>query len=773
MPNLTQYSTLQSVKVTGNIYDSQAKIHVEQVYMSYNDRPLEITYQFALDPKAHIVAVSADIGDKTYQGLIMGREKSKQEYKQGLADKFTVLRLTKANYGENFVLALGNIEPKTRVVVKYTYITVVPTVADTFTYVFPTNIAPRYHPTKGSASNHWGGSSHLTYTTKTAYHFEFDLVVETSNGRLEAVDSNLMRSATRLADNKYQLKGTVTPSDGTMVVTYKSEAKPCLYTNNGLYCYLRYDFPTEDAKDMRPKRYSILVDRSGSMDSDGKMEDCRTALEFTLDSLPPGSLFNIISFGDVYEFMWPESRPYTAENRNIALAQVRSFKADMGGTELFQALEHVLTEKASTLRKDRPLGKWLSDRISKEAPDAGSTARPDGPEHIIILMTDGQVSSAQQMSAMINRTANTRLCTLGIGRDANRNELVQLANGGRGFCYMASDSRDMTLLITNMIANCCMYKYFTNIRVNGKQVAEFGYPNMINTMYYKRVSPDEAMTLTYEDPEQPGVTVAKQVDITVLEGDNTITQLYYANMEPDNESALLEHSVLTRVNSFFLKSTEKIQVEGALAKETVAHYGPGGQVSEYLSLRDDERYGSMQLECTGLTQVAKSINMNKSLGTPCGCALDEEEDEDAGFGGMFDDLECQSAMVSNFEVIAACAPVKSSPLRRMTSSASSLFASAKNALSNSVTPTVKQAPVSNDKAYILSFRNPADGCFGYSLELLTLIGYTESRFREYLAANNITQQVGVNRLVLEYLLNTKDSKYTLVIAALRRFLQTC
>jgi len=763
MPNLTQYSTLQSVKVTGNIYDSQAKIHVEQVYMSYNDRPLEITYQFALDPKAHIVAVSADIGDKTYQSQIMGRQKSKQEYKQGLADKFTVLRLTKASYGEDFVLALGNIEPKTRVVVKYTYITVVPTVADTFTYVFPTNIAPRYHPTKGSAANHWGGSSHLTYTTNTAYHFEFDIVVETSNGRLETVDSNLMRSATRLADNKYQLKGTVTPSDGTMVVTYKSEAKPCMYTNDGLYCYLRYDFPTEDAKDMRPKRYSILVDRSGSMDSDGKMADCISALEFTLDSLPPGSLFNIISFGNAYEFMWPEPRPYTVENRNIARAQVRGFKADMGGTELFQALEHVLTGKAATLRKDRPLGKWLSDRINMDSADAVSTARPDGPEHIIILMTDGQVSSAQQMAKMVNQTVNTRLCTLGIGRDANRNELVQLANGGRGFCYMASDSKDMTTLITNMIANCCMYKYFTNIRVNGKQVAEFGYPNMINTMYYKRVSPDEAMTLTYEDPEQPGVTVTRQVDITMVEGDNTITQLYYANMEPKNESALLEHSVLTKVNSFFLKSTEKIEATGSLAKETVAQYG--GQVSEYLSLRDDW-CGSMQLECTGLTQVAKSINMNKSLGTPCGCDLSEEEDGDVC--GMFD----------HFEVRAASEPVKSSPLKRMASGASALFASAKSAFGISkpepqTTPSPPKKSTMPGTGDILSFRNPTDGSFLYSVELLTLIGYTESEFREYLAANNLTQATGVNRLVLDYLVNTKDSKYTLVIAALRRYLLTC
>jgi hypothetical protein len=803
MPALTQYSTLQSVKVTGNIYDSVCKFHVEQTYMSYNDHPLEITYQFSLDPNAHIVGVSADIGDKTYQGEIKGREESRRAYDEGITNKLTVLRLTKSQYSTgDYVLELGNIEPKTRVVVRYTYITIVPAIADTFTYVFPTNIAPRYTPTKGtSADRNWNsGFSHLTYSTNTAYHFEFDITVETS-GRLEAVDSNLMRSATKLSDRSYRLKGTVVPSDGTMVVTYKTAVKPCMYTNNGLYCYIRYDFPMEDAKDTRAKKYSILVDRSGSMESDGKMEDCRTALEFTLDSLPPGSLFNIVSFGSNYEFMWPEARPYTTENRNIARALVRSFKADMGGTELFHCLEHVLTGKVSDEQpKGRAPAKWLSDRGSSESP----AARTDEPEHIIILMTDGQVSSAHNMSQMVKRTANTRLCTLGIGRDANRNELDLLANGGRGFCYMASDSKDITTLITNMIANCCMYKYFTNIKVNNKQVAAFGYPNNINTMYYKRESPDEVMTLTYEDPEQPGITVTRKIDVTVVEGDNTITQLYYANMEPENESALLEHSVLTRVNSFFLKSTEKIKTEGALAKETVTHYASGGQTSEYLSYQVKqvktlmmsnidkvlERGEPIGYPC-GLTAVANAISLQKSLGTPCGAEIEEDADS---YGGLFDGLEEQNEMISEnilcslqpqrmnkarFEV-RACAAQKSSSIKRMASSASAIFASAKNALgfgnTNSLTssePVPVTKSVVTNTTDIMSFRNPDDGSFSYALELLTLIGYTESEFQKYLAEHSVSQAKGLNQLVMEYLVGSKDSKYALVIASLRQYLQKC
>ena len=63
--------------------------------------------------------------------------------------------------------------------------------------------------------------------------------------------------------------------------------------------------------------------------------------------------------------MWPEHLPYTDANRDEALAKVREFKADMGGTELFHCLESVLTGKPSGMQvkgRKEPQ-KWLSERV--------------------------------------------------------------------------------------------------------------------------------------------------------------------------------------------------------------------------------------------------------------------------------------------------------------------------------------------------------------------------------------------------------------------------
>jgi len=87
-----------------------------------------------------------------------------------------------------------------------------------------------------------------------------------------------------------------------------------------------------------------------------------------------------------------------------------------------------------------------------------------------------------------------------------------------------------------------------------------------------------------------------------------------------------------------------------------------------------------------------------------------------------------------------------------------------------VQPTVTKTATTN--VDILQFRS-TDGSFRYSLELLTLIGYTESEFQKYLAGHSVSQAKGLKQLVQEYRVGSKDSKYARVIASLRRYLQSC
>ena len=77
-------------------------------------------------------------------------------------------------------------------------------------------------------------------------------------------------------------------------------------------------FQAEEIKSEIQKEYIFLLDRSGSMGS-VTMYLARSALLLFIQSLEPGCLFNICSFGSNYEFMFPSnSVPYTQENVSTA-----------------------------------------------------------------------------------------------------------------------------------------------------------------------------------------------------------------------------------------------------------------------------------------------------------------------------------------------------------------------------------------------------------------------------------------------------------------------
>lgn len=67
-----------------------------------------------------------------------------------------------------------------------------------------------------------------------------------------------------------------------------------------------------------------------------------------LKSLPnKGTTFNLVSFGSSHSKLWSQSVPYTAENVEVASSHVDGIVADMGGTEIKEALIAAFTSRSS------------------------------------------------------------------------------------------------------------------------------------------------------------------------------------------------------------------------------------------------------------------------------------------------------------------------------------------------------------------------------------------------------------------------------------------
>jgi hypothetical protein len=55
-----------------------------------------------------------------------------------------------------------------------------------------------------------------------------------------------------------------------------------------------------------------------------------------VQSMSAGSKFNVCSYGSDFSFMFGEkSAEYCEENLKLAMEQISTFKADLGGTEIY------------------------------------------------------------------------------------------------------------------------------------------------------------------------------------------------------------------------------------------------------------------------------------------------------------------------------------------------------------------------------------------------------------------------------------------------------
>src|SRR5256885_1707120 len=84
----------------------------------------------------------------------------------------------------------------------------------------------------------------------------------------------------------------------------------------------------------------FVVDRSGSMN--GKMATLSKAL---IELLPGGVKFNICSFGNSFSFLWDRSQSVSLENLEHALKHVETFSANLGGTNILNAVKESIKKR--------------------------------------------------------------------------------------------------------------------------------------------------------------------------------------------------------------------------------------------------------------------------------------------------------------------------------------------------------------------------------------------------------------------------------------------
>ena len=134
-------------------------------------------------------------------------------------------------------------------------------------------------------------------------------------------------------------------------------------------------FPKFETKEVAGE-FIFLIDRSGSMGG-STIESARETLVLFLKSLPPGCRFNIIGFGSSFTSPYPNSVAYDQQHVDEAIAHAQSIQANLGGTELLPALQHIFKQ---------PLLPGFLNQL--------------------FLLTDGAVSNTSQCIHEVKKNAN-------------------------------------------------------------------------------------------------------------------------------------------------------------------------------------------------------------------------------------------------------------------------------------------------------------------------------------------------------------------------------
>ena len=145
----------------------------------------------------------------------------------------------------------------------------------------------------------------------------------------------------------------------------------------------------------------------------GKMTHAIEALVLFLLSLPSDCKFNVCSIGSKLKFIFEEARsvPYNPANAGHAIAEVKKFKADFGGLDIYTPLRTVLEMETDCKKTD------------------------------IFLLTDGAVENANDIIALVEEECNLdrRVHTLGLGEGVDEKLIKKCAAKGFGNYYLIKD----------------------------------------------------------------------------------------------------------------------------------------------------------------------------------------------------------------------------------------------------------------------------------------------------------------------------------------------
>jgi Ca-activated chloride channel family protein len=407
---------IKSINIETTIKGQVATTHVTQIFRNDTNAVLEGTYFFPIPESASIVEFAIWDGDRKLVGEVRSREEARRIYDEIVRRQRDPGLLEYAGK-DLFQASIFPIPARSDKKLELTYTQVLTAESGTVSYRYPL-----------------GTGKNLTQigTVSGRIDIESKQPVRNIYSPSHSIDTRRLNDA--MVRLSFETKGGREPQDFQLFYTLSDQdfgLSLLTYREPGKDGYFLLTISPKDnwsETEYSAKDVVFVLDTSGSMSEEGKMEKARAALLFGIRNLRPDDRYNVVSFSGEERLM--ENGLIAADERGRArgLEFVKNLKPS-GGTNINGAL---LAAMRQFDRGERP--------------------------KLIVFMTDGLPTVGEtNVGRIVNnahdaRVPGIRLFTFGVGYDVNTSLLDKLASENRGVADYVEPKEDLEVKVSSFFS---------------------------------------------------------------------------------------------------------------------------------------------------------------------------------------------------------------------------------------------------------------------------------------------------------------------------------
>jgi Ca-activated chloride channel family protein len=426
-----------------------ATTHVEQVFRNDTPMMLEGTYFFPIPETASIAEFAIWDGDRRLVGEVRTREEARRIYDEIVRSKRDPGLLEYAGK-DLFQASVFPIPPHSDKKLEITYTQVVRAEGGTVSYRYPL-----------------GTGRQLAEIGTVAGRIEVEGKEPVRNIYSPTHQIDVKRATDRRSLVSFETTGGKDPQDFQLFYTLsKEDFGLTLLTHRepGKQGYfLLMISPKEEwsEQEYSAKDVVFVVDTSGSMAEEGKMEKARSALLYGVRILRPQDRFNVVSFAGEEHLMETGLIAADDKGRQRGEAFIKTLKP-VGGTNINQSLVASLSQFSEDNR-ERP--------------------------KIVVFMTDGLPTVGEtNVTRIVDNVRKAskpgvRLFTFGVGYDVNTARLDKLAAENGGTADYVEPKEDLEVKVSSFFTKV-NYPVLTDLKIDmANAKTDLVYPRNVPDLF--------------------------------------------------------------------------------------------------------------------------------------------------------------------------------------------------------------------------------------------------------------------------------------------------